>query len=372
MEKTDICIIGAGVVGLAIAEDLSSQGMDVVVLEQHDGFGRETSSRNSEVIHGGMYYPENSMKARFCVEGNRKLYALCEKTGIPCKKIGKIIVAQNKNESEKIEQLYEQGVKNGIQGLLLLSGQEVNDLEPHITAGNGLLSPETGIIDSHRLMAYLERKAEEQGAIIAYSCTVMDLEKNGNGFLVSILDADNQETVMNAGIVINAAGLHADRIASYAGIDCDSVGYRIHPCKGEYFSVSNRHRGKISHLVYPAPTSISLGIHVVLGLQGAVRLGPNAYYVDALEYEVKVENQRSFFKGARQFFPEIVFDDLAPDMAGIRPKLHVEGEGFRDFIIAEESARGLSGLINLVGIESPGLTSCIPIAEYVRSLVRAV
>lgn len=370
MEKVDICIIGAGIIGLAIAQRLSALKRDIVVLERHDGFGRETSSRNSEVIHAGMYYPTDSLKARLCVEGNRMLYDLCEKKAIPYRRIGKIIVAENMQELDKIELLYRQGVANGVCGLRIIEEKEILAMEPKVTARRGLFSPDTGIVDTHKLMHYLEREAEAHGVIVAYSCPVSAITKLTNGYCVAAHDADGEEITVHAGCVINAAGLGCDTLAASAGIDIDSAGYRLHPCKGEYFSLSNRHRGTINHLVYPAPTPISLGIHVVVNLEGGLKLGPNAFYVDFLDYDVNSSHRQEFFISARRFFPGIEFDDLAPDMAGIRPKLQRADGPWRDFIISEESEKGYPGLINLIGIESPGLTSCLSIAEMVEHLVR--
>ncbi len=369
MEKVDIIIIGAGVIGLAIAEKLSSCGKEIVVVEKHDGFGREASSRNSEVIHAGMYYPEDSLKARMCVAGNRMLYALCEEKCIPYQKLGKIIVAGNEEEEKQVNNLYEQGMKNGIQGLQLLHKSGLHKKEPNIAGEMGLFSPETGILDTHQLMKYFEQTAESNGVIIAYDCEVIAIAKKSIGFILDIRDADNEMMHLQSEIVINAAGLSSDVIAESAGIDIDAAGYRIHPCKGEYFSVLNRHKGKLRHLIYPAPTTISLGIHEIADLNGSLKLGPNAFYVDSIDYDVNLNHQEEFYQSARRFLPFIEFDDLAPDMAGIRSKLQKEGESFRDFVITEESERGLPGLINLIGIESPGLTACLAIADEVSGLL---
>lgn len=369
MDKVDIVIIGAGVIGLAIAEELSSGGKEIVVVEKHDGFGREASSRNSEVIHAGLYYPENSLKARMCVEGNRMLYSLCEKKGIPFQKTGKIVVAGNDEEAEKVNRLYEQGNTNGVSGLRHLRRSEINKMEPQLTCRLGLLSPETGIFDSHSLMQYLEQTAKSNGSMLAYNCDVKGIAADTSGFIIEIGDADGTLLKLQSEFVINAAGLFSDRIAELAGIDVDKAGYRLHPCKGEYFSVSNRHKGKIQHLIYPTPTSISLGIHTVFNLQGGIKLGPNAFYVDTIDYDVDSSHQEEFHSGIHRFLSFIEYDDLSPDMSGIRAKLQRDGGEFRDFVIAEESANGVPGLINCIGIDSPGLTSCLAIAKKVANNV---
>jgi len=370
METVDCLVVGAGVVGLAVAERLSRRRADVIVVERHDGFGRETSSRNSEVIHAGLYYPKNSLKAVLCVKGRRMLYELCAKAGIPHRKTGKLVVANHPEEQEKIHQVLRQGTENGVEGLALLSQCQVEKLEPRVKAREAVLSPETGIVDTHLLMKYLEQTAETNGATVAYNCEARAIAKCGGGYEVEMRDADGGSMTVRCGIVVNAAGLAADDIAAMAGIDIDAAGYRIHPCKGEYVAVAGRHKGALSHLVYPAPTPISLGIHAVLGIDGSLRLGPNAFYVESTtDYDVDPGHLREFLDGGREYLPFIEEQDLRPEQAGIRPKLQRENEGFRDFVITDESSRGLPGLINLVGIESPGLTACLAIAEMVAVLV---
>jgi L-2-hydroxyglutarate oxidase LhgO len=368
MDTVDIIVIGAGVIGLAVAERLARPGRDVVVLEQHDGFGRETSSRNSEVIHAGLYYREDLLKTRLCMRGNPMLYEACVREGIPHRRTGKIVVATNDGEAEQLHGLHAQAGKNGVPGLELVGRRRMLELEPQITGVLGLYSPESGILDTHRLMAWLERGAAAKGATVAYRCEVTEVRWTGQLYAVEVREADDTRTTLAAPCVVNAAGLHADRVAEMAGIDPVSAGYRIAPCKGEYFKVSDRHRGILSHLVYPTPSSDHLGTHVVLGLDGTLRLGPNAFSVDALEYSVDPGHQEEFYVRARRFLPFLARDDLTPDQSGIRPRLYRPGEPFRDFVIREESDRGLPGFVDLIGIESPGLTSCLAIAEMVEGL----
>jgi L-2-hydroxyglutarate oxidase LhgO len=217
-------------------------------------------------------------------------------------------------------------------------------------------------------MAYLEHEAQQQGAMIAYNCEVVGLEKD-DSFTIEIKDSDGQTLFVQAPVVINAAGLEADKIAALAGIDLEAADYRIYPCKGEYFRVSDRHRGLMKHLVYPVPTRIHSGTHTVLSLDDRVKIGPNAFYVDSLDYDVDAGNRYEAFDGVRAFLPFIEVEDLSPDMSGIRPKLYRDGEPFRDFVIQEEGDRNLTGLINLIGLESPGLTSCLAIAELVETML---
>lgn len=369
MDHVDIAIIGAGVVGLAIAERLSVNGRRIVVVERHDAFGRETSSRNSEVIHAGLYYPPGSLKAKLCVEGNRLMYEFCEENGVPYKRCGKLVVARTLAEEAKIRHLFGQGTANGVEGLEIADGGRMRGLEPHCAGLWALVSPSTGIFDTHTLMKRLEARACDKGAIFAYNCEALAVSRKSGRYEVAVKDVDSEEVTLRCATLINAAGLAADRVAAMAGIDPDAAGYRTHFCKGEYFGVSNRHRGRLSHLVYPAPTPISLGVHGVLSLDGACKLGPSAFYVDAIDYSVDPAHKDAFYANAKTLFPFLEPDDLFPDMAGIRPKLQSEGEGFRDFVIRDEADKGLPGFINCIGIESPGLTSALAIARHIEKLL---
>ena len=371
VDRVDIAIIGAGVVGLAIAERLSrsKKNSEIVVLERHDGFGRETSSRNSEVIHAGLYYAEGLLKTRLCVRGNPLLYELCRNAGIPYRKTGKIILATEEVEQEQLHRILAQAKTNGASGVHLISREEIEAMEPYVYGISGLYSSESGIVDSHQLMRYFEQTAESKGVTVAYGTEVVGLEKSVGSYVLEVKDTDGQQLQLESEAVINCAGLWADRIAWMAGIDLDVEGYRIYPCKGEYFSISNRHQGKLGRLVYPTPSPIHLGAHAVLSLDDRLKIGPSAVYVGEISYEVDAAHQDEFFDKAKRFLPFLELRDLAPDMAGIRPKLYQRGETFRDFVIKEESDRGLSGLVNLVGIESPGLTSCLAIAETVERLL---
>ncbi len=370
MEETDLIVVGAGVIGLAIARRLSRSIDNVIVIEKHASFGRETSSRNSEVIHAGIYYSTDSLKARLCVDGNRQLYEFCAKYGVAHRKTGKLIVGNTESEVSAIEPLLRLGTANGAPGLYLIDEPKIERLEPHINGKLGLFSPSSGILDTHALMAELERQAEASGVMVAYGCEVIAIDRQAAGFEVQVVDTDGERMRLKSRLLVNAAGLCADRIAEMSGIDIDAAGYRLSYCKGEYFSVASRHRGRLKHLVYPPPTTVSLGTHVVLLLDGGLKLGPNAFYVDEIDYQVNPDNHQHFYESAQAYFPFITYDDLAPDMAGIRPKLHKEHEAPRDFLIAEESTRGLPGLVNLIGMESPGLTSCLTVAQHVEQLVR--
>ncbi|MCK4667559.1 NAD(P)/FAD-dependent oxidoreductase [Candidatus Dependentiae bacterium] len=369
MEKVDITIIGAGVVGLSISEKLSRSDKEIILLEKHDGFGREASSRNSEVIHTGIYYPKTSLKTQLCVEGNKLLYELCEEKAIPYNRVGKIIISNSEEESDQLQQLLQCGKDNGVNRLEIISSNEIKELEPHVKGVSGLYSPDSGILDSHSLMHYYEQESIRNGVTVAYNCEVIGIEKSMEGYIIEILDADGENFKILTEILINSSGLNSDKIASLLGIDIDSVGYRLHPCKGEYFNISNRHKGKVRHLIYPAPTKLSLGLHAVVELDGRLKLGPNAFYVNEINYDINLEHRIDFFKSAEKYFDFLEEDDLQPDQAGIRAKLQKPGEVFRDFIIKEESDLGFPGLINLIGIESPGLTAAPAIARFVFEMI---
>lgn len=373
MEKVDVLIIGAGVVGLAIAAELSKQfdNRSILLLERHSKFGQETSSRNSEVIHAGIYYPTGSLKAKLCVEGNPLLYQFCQEWKIPHQRIGKLIIARNENEVPALESILAQGQKNGVTDLELLANAQILKLEPNIRAVAAILSPSTGIIDSHKLMLRLEWMALEQGAIIAYNHELIGVDSIGNGYSVTYRNPSGQQESIHCQWLINCAGLNSDQIFSCLGINIDDIGYRIYPCKGEYFCVSNTKSALVSRLIYPPPLKEleGLGIHATKTLDGRLRFGPNAIYVDKLDYGVNEDHAQEFYNAVNTYLPFLNYSDLLPDMAGIRPKIQAPGDPFCDFIVCHEVERGFEGLINLIGIESPGLTSSLSLAKRVSSLM---
>jgi L-2-hydroxyglutarate oxidase LhgO len=366
--EIDVAIIGAGVIGLAAAREIAQAKKEIFVFEQNRTFGLETSSRNSEVIHAGIYYPEDSLKAKLCVEGKNLLYQLCDKHNIAYKKCGKIIVATDENEIDWIEKLYVQGIKNGLHDLVLLSRTEVKRLEPNVEARAGLLSPSSGIFDSHNLLKLLYSQGRENGAEFVFGTEVIGIEGASTKYKVRIKDRDGISTFV-ARTVVNCAGLNSDRIAQLAGIDIAKAGYELHYCKGEYFSLDSKYRNLISRLIYPAPEQAGHGIHWRQALDGRVLLGPSAHYVEAIDYVVDETHKQAFYNSAKRFIPFVQLEDLAPESAGIRPKLQGPGEDFRDFVIAHEEKGGFPGLINLIGIESPGLTAALAIARYVGGMM---
>jgi len=372
--KSDITIIGAGVVGLAIAAQVACQHKAVYVLEKNERFGQEISSRHSGVIHSGIYYPYGSLKAKLCVEGNRLLYELCSKHGIGHRKLGKLIVATSDEETGQLQELKERGLRNGAERLKIISRRELNKLEANVEGVAALLSPSTGIVDSHALMEYFAARAKEGGAEIACRKKVVGIEKVSDGYKVMVEESDKDKFSFATRILINCAGLQCDRIAELAGIDIAKAGYRLHYSKGEYFSVGGGKSKLVNRLIYPVPEVkfTGLGVHVTLDLEGRMRLGPNAEYVDNIDYAVDTRHKDYFYNSAKRMLPFIEYQDLEPEMAGIRPKLQGPGEDVRDFVIRNETDKGLPGFINLIGIESPGLTSSPAIARYAAAIVKDI
>lgn len=376
--SVDVVVIGAGVVGLAIAARLSAAGRDVFVLEKHDSFGRETSSRNSEVIHAGLQYPPGSLKARLCVPGNRMVYEICAQHNVPHRNTGKLVIAIEEDEVAGLDDLKATAERNGVEGLQIVGRAEIERMEPEVRAPAALYVPSTGIVDAHSLMAYFAQSAREHGAEIVYRTTVRAIEPLSDGYRVVGVDASGDEFALRATVVVNAAGLWADAIAALVGIDIDAAGYRLHFCKGDYFSIAPARTGRVSHLVYPLAATgaerVGTRIHLTLSLDGRMRLGPDATWLpdawrDDPSYQVNEASHDLFWRSAQRYLPWLESTDLAPEGVGVRPRIFGPGEPQRDFIIQHETDRGLPGFVNLIGIESPGLTSSPAIAQYVAELL---
>ncbi|MBI3550931.1 MAG: NAD(P)/FAD-dependent oxidoreductase [Elusimicrobia bacterium] len=363
MDEIDAVVVGAGAVGLALAARLARADRNVVVLERHERHGMETSSRNSEVVHSGLYYPAASLKTKLCVEGRRRLYELAPKRGFFVKKTGKLIVACEQGELEKLEALKKNGEANGVEGLELVDGKDLAQFSYGVKAVAALWSPETGIVDSEDLMRAALDEAKDKGAIFLWGCGLSNVGRKDGRYDLWVT---GQDEPIPARCVINSAGLNADKIAALAGLDCGAIGYGLHYYKGEYFSL--KRPLEVRPLVYPVPSKQGLGIHLTVDRQGRHRLGPNAFPVEKLDYDVDSSHADSFHAAASRYLPDLKREDLMPGTSGIRPKLAADGS-FRDFVIAEESARGLPGWVNLLGIESPGLTASLAIADYVANLL---
>lgn len=369
MEKTHITIIGAGVCGLALSYQLSQKHRDIFVVEQHDAFGRETSSRNSEVIHAGLYYPKDSLKAKLCIQGKHLLYDFCQAHKIPHRKIGKILVACNDEEAAKIHATQKNAAESGVTNLRFLTQDELRKMEPDVVAQEALWSPDTGILDSHQFMKVLFEQSKRQGAEFAFSVEVIGIAKKGSGYAVTVKEPSGDLFSFETSIVINAAGLHSDHIAALAGFDIVACGYQLHLSKGQYFRISNPKKFAITHPVYPPASKTDLGIHITPDLAGGLRLGPDARYADGIDYTVNEQDKKVFCDSVSRFLPKLTMEDLVPDTAGMRAKLQAPGVDFSDFTIREESARGFANFINLIGIESPGLTSSLAIARLVEKFL---
>jgi L-2-hydroxyglutarate oxidase LhgO len=362
----NVTIIGAGVIGLAVADELSSRVSDVLLVEKNHTIGQGTSSRHSGVIHAGIYYPVGFSKACLCKEGNRLLYDFCRKRNIPHRRLGKFIVATDDDEADELWKIRNQAAENGVTDLSFLSRRQIRSREPDVNATAALFSPSTGIIDSHSLMRSFYINAESNGAIVVFNSEVTQVRLDSGHYDVEINTGEHR---FQTRLVVNCAGLHSDKIAALVGIDIDEASYRLKYCKGSYYSVSPP--PKLNHLVYPVPDAEKegLGIHATLDLGGRVRFGPDTEYVSRIEYTVDEKKRGQFYQSVRAYLPGIQRESLHPDMSGIRPKLQGPGEPYRDFVIKEEHDFGYPGFINLIGIESPGLTASIPIAQHVASLV---
>lgn len=372
----DTIVIGAGVVGLATAAALVSRVSSVMVLEKHFKFGQETSSHNSEVLHASLYYPAGSYKSRLCLEGNRLLRQWGQEGRVPVKMLGKLVVASPAEESA-LENLLVRAQANGVTGLRMLTRAELLALEPQLSSSAAMFSANTGILDSHALMRYYLSVLESQGGQVAYNTQVVALEAFPQGYKVTTRGPDGELFSLNATRVVNSAGLYADQIAAMVGIDIDAAAYRLSFCRGDYFSTRPPLWSRVSHLIYPVPGAhaAGLGIHVTLDFQGRMRLGPDTTWLKAgepLSLAVDERKRDAFAASVQQYLPCVTAEDLSPELAGMRPKLQRPGGPVRDFVIQEESARGLPGFVNLIGIESPGLTASPAIAqEVVRQLFEA-
>ncbi|MGC8562985.1 MAG: NAD(P)/FAD-dependent oxidoreductase [Thermoplasmata archaeon] len=364
LERANIVIIGGGVVGLAIAAELSKDNQGVFVFEKNKRIGQEASSHNSGVVHSGIHYPKNSLKAKLCVAGNEMIYDICTRREIPFKKLGKLTVANDESEITEIERLKKQGEENGVEGLELLDSDDVRKMESAVRADEALFSPSSGIIEPEYLMEYYQSITQINEGVIATNTEVTSIKKTDSGYEIGAKSGENKFVLM-ANTIINSAGLGADRIAEMVGMDIDGLGYRLHFCKGDYFRIVDR--PPVTHLVYPVPTGPGLGIHLTPDLSGSVKMGPNTYYVSKIDYTVE-SSMEDFRKDVSSYLPSIVSMRIEEDSSGVRPKLQGPNDGFRDFAIKEEGERGFPGFFNLIGIESPGLTASPAIAKFVGAL----
>jgi L-2-hydroxyglutarate oxidase LhgO len=361
MDEVEVVVIGAGVVGLAVARELAMRGREVVVLEAADAIGTGTSSRNSEVIHAGIYYPAGSLMARLCVEGRAALYEFCETRHVPHRRCGKLIVATSEAETRDLASIAARAARNGVADLVQLSRAEALALEPAVACEGALLSPSTGIIDSHAYMRALRGEAEAHGAAFAFLTPVAEARCSSRGFVVST----GGETPMQIGcrMLVNSSGLAAPDLARrISGLPQDDLPTAYY-ARGNYFTVSGR--APFSRLIYPVPVPGGLGIHLTLDLGGQARFGPDVEWIDEIDYRVDPARADAFATAIRRYWPGIQASDLQPAYSGIRPKIVPPSVAAQDFFIQDSTRHGVRGLVNLFGIESPGLTASLAIGGEV-------
>ncbi|MBV9250409.1 MAG: NAD(P)/FAD-dependent oxidoreductase [Acetobacteraceae bacterium] len=361
MDEVDCIVVGAGVVGLAVARGLAVSGREAIVLEAAEGIGTETSSRNSEVIHAGIYYPAGSLMARFCVAGRRALYRYCQDKGVPHRNCGKLIAATNAEEDAMLAGIKRRAEANGVEGMRVLTAAEAIAMEPNLRCTSALLSPTTGIVDSHAFMLALQGDAENAGAVCAFLSPVTAARVTHAGIEVSV--GGSEPATLLCHLLVNSAGLHAPALARrIAGIPPERVPPAYY-AKGNYFTLSGR--SPFSRLIYPVPVPGGLGVHLTIDLGGQARFGPDVEWVDEIEYTVNPARADGFYAAVRKYWPELKDGALQPGYAGIRPKIVPPGKAAQDFVVQGPQTHGVPGLINLFGIESPGLTAALAIADYV-------
>lgn len=365
MDKVDCVVIGAGVIGLAVARQLALSGREVLILEREHQFGSITSSRNSEVIHAGIYYPEGSLKADLCVRGRQALYQYCDEFAIPHRRCGKLIVATGESQLIELENIRRRALANGVNDLRFLDKAEAKKLEPALRSYGALLSPSTGIIDSHAYMLSLLAQAEASGALISYRTSVEKLECNNDSITVFI--QGESKPVIKARWLINAAGLDAPKLAAATSGLAAEYQPKAYLAKGDYFTLKSK--APFSHLIYPLPEPGGLGIHLTLDLAGQARFGPDVEWIKNASYKIAPQKRRRFYEAIRQYWPELREESLEPGYAGLRPKISAPGSPAADFRIDGPEVHGVNGLINLFGFESPGLTASLAIGEDTKAAV---
>ena len=366
MEEVDCVVAGAGVVGLAVARALALAGREVIVLDAAEGIGTETSSRNSEVVHAGIYYPAGSLMARFCVAGRRLLYPYCQEKGVPFRNCGKLIVATSEQEDAMLAGIKARAEANGVGGMRVLTRDEAVAMEPALRCTSALLSPATGIVDSHSFMLALQGDAENAGAVMVFHSPVAGGRVAGRVVEIDVGGADPMS--LRCRLFVNSAGLHAPALArGLAGMPADRIPTSYY-AKGNYFSIAGR--SPFSRLIYPVPVPGGLGVHLTIDLGGQARFGPDVEWIDTIEYTVDPRRADSFYDAVRRYWPGLKDGALQPGYAGIRPKIVPKGAPGQDFVVQGPQTHGIPGLINLFGIESPGLTASMAIADHVVEVSR--
>ena len=367
VDRVGCVVIGAGVVGLACARALAIAGHDVIVLERADIIGTETSSRNSEVIHAGIYYAKDSNKARLCLKGRNMMYDFCESHGVNHKRCGKLIVATDAAQLEQLESIRRQAEINHVNDLTYVSADEVREMEPNVTCTGALLSPSTGLVDSHGLMLAYQGDAEEHGAMFAFNAPVESGKVTKDGIILRVGGDSPMEIICDH--LVNATGLYAQPISrSITGIPADTIPGQFF-ARGVYFTLGGG-KPPFTRLIYPMPDPLGgLGVHVTIDLGGQVKFGPDVEWIDSVDYTVDPNRGEKFYESIRKYWPSLPDGALQPGYAGVRPKIHPKGSHATDFMIQGQDKHGVKGLVNLYGIESPGLTSSLAIAEDVAQML---
>ncbi len=372
MEKIDCVVIGAGVVGLSIARSLAMAGRDVVILEAENAIGTHTSARNSEVIHAGISYAPGSLKGRLCVAGNAAMYDYCSERGIGHQRIGKLVVVTQEADLPELDIYIELGAAHGVHDLRIISAAEARSLEPEIVCAGALWSPSTGIVDSHALMLAYQGDAEQHGASLALQSRVLDGEAGGEGIVLRVGGAEDMTVLCKT--LINAAGLGAQTVASaIKGMPAEQIP-PLYYAIGHYFSLTRK--SPFKHLVYPTGRDGKLRAHITLDLGGQCKFGPDLSWRDGVDYQFDASREADFYQSVRRYYPALKDGDLQPGYTGIRPRLAGPGSSLHhtatDFVIQDETSHGVAGLINLFGIESPGLTASLALGSYVAARVAAL
>jgi L-2-hydroxyglutarate oxidase LhgO len=366
MEKADCIVVGAGVIGLAVSRALALAGREVLVLEARDCIGSEISSRNSEVIHAGIYYPAGSLKARFCVQGREQLYRYCEARHVAFKRCGKFIIATEEQQQPDLQAIWEKARRNGVDDLVYLDKEEMLRREPQVRCVSALWSPSTGLIDSHAYMLALQADLENAGGIIVFNTRVKAGVAANQALNLEVLSSGSSFQ-LSAKTVVNCAGLGGDKLArAIDGIKLESLPVYQY-ARGNYFTYSGK--SPFNSLIYPIPNEYGLGVHVTHDMAGNLRFGPDVEWVDEIDYEIDPKRSELFYQAIRNYWPELEDMSLQPAYAGIRPKINGPGLPAADFTIQDETGHGVAGLINLFGIESPGLTSSLALADYVSEML---
>lgn len=364
-ESVECVVVGAGIVGLAVARALALAGHEVLVLEKERWIGSDTSSRNSEVIHAGLYYPADSLKARFCVAGRKLLYPYCAEHGVPHQRVGKLVVACTEEEVPVLRKVIARAEANGVHDLEWIGGNQARELEPELSCLAAFHSPSTGIIDSHGLMLAYQVDAEAKGAAVVLRAPVLSGSVTSRGFTLEV--GGSEKMTLETKLLVNSAGLYAPAFARrLAGLPAATIP-RDYYCRGVYFTLPGK--TPFRRLVYPVPEAAGLGVHLTLDLAGHARFGPDTEWIDGIDYTVDPRRGDRFYAAIRSYWPGLPDDALQPGYAGIRPKINSAAEASADFVIQGPASHGVPGLVNLYGIESPGLTASLAIADHIAAML---